>query len=211
SDRALQDDGGVQVREGCCRRWIGQVISRYVHRLERSDRAVLGGSDALLQGSHFRGESWLVTHCARGAAQQGGNLGPCLRKAKNVIDEQQHILVLLIAEVLGNGETRQGHAQAGTRRFIHLPVHQSDLGFAQVVLLYDSRLRHLVVEVVAFASAFAHTGEHGNTAVELGDIVNQFHDHHGLADAGATESTDFSTFQERADEVDYFDSCGEQL
>ena len=68
-----------------------------------------------------------------------------------------------------------------------------------------------MVEIVAFASAFADAGEHRHAAVELGDIVNQFHDHDSLADAGATERADLSTLQEGADQIDNFDPCGKQL
>src|SRR6185436_2865344 len=49
------------------------------------------------------------------------------------------------------------------------------------------------------------TREHRNTAVQLGDVINEFHDDDGLADAGATERTDFAAFQEGADEVNDFD------
>ena len=105
----------------------------------------------------------------------------------------------------------QGHAQAGARRFVHLAVHQGDLGRAQVVLLDDPRFGHFVVEVVAFAGALADAGEHRHSAVELGDVVDQLHDDDRLADAGAAERAHFAALQEGADQIDDLDAGGEHL
>ena len=54
------------------------------------------------------------------------------------------------------------------------------------------RLDHLVIEVVALARALADAGEHRVAAVRLGDVVDQLHDQHGLADAGAAEQADLA-------------------
>ena len=210
-NRTLQDDGRVQVRERRGRRRVGQVVGRHVHRLEGSDRAFLGGGDAFLEGAHFGGERRLVTDGAGGAAEQRRHLGAGLRKPEDVVDEEQHILILLVAEVFGDGEAGQGHAQAGARRFVHLAVHQGDLGRAQVVLLDDPRFGHFVVEVVPFAGALSDAGEHRHAAVELGDIVDQLHDDDRLADAGAAERAHFPAFQEGADQINDFDAGGEHL
>jgi len=45
------------------------------------------------------------------------------------------------------------------------------------------------------------TGKHGNAAVQLGNIVDQFHNDDRLADARASERADFAAFKEGADEV----------
>ena len=68
-----------------------------------------------------------------------------------------------------------------------------------------------MVKVVAFAAAFADAGEHRYAAVELGDVVDQFHDHDCLADAGAAESADFAAFEERTDQIDHLDTRGQHL
>jgi hypothetical protein len=52
-----------------------------------------------------------------------------------------------------------------------------------------------VVEIVAFAGALADAGEHGIAAVALGDVVDQFHDDDGLADARAAERADFAALE----------------
>ena len=67
------------------------------------------------------------------------------------------------------------------------------------------------VKIVALARAFAHAGEHGDAAVQLGDVVDQFHDDDGLADAGAAEGADLAALQERADQVDDLDAGRQNL
>ena len=83
--------------------------------------------------------------------------------------------------------------------------------FLVLLHLDDAGLDHFVVKIVAFAGAFADAGEHRNAAVQLGDVVDQFHDDDGLADAGAAERADLAALQERADEVNDLDAGREHL
>ena len=73
------------------------------------------------------------------------------------------------------------------------------------------RLDHLVIEVVALARAFADAGEHRVAAVRLGDVVDQLHDQHGLADAGAAEQADLAALGVRREKVDDLDAGDENL
>ena len=68
-----------------------------------------------------------------------------------------------------------------------------------------------MVKIVAFARALADAGEHGETAVELGDVVDQFHDDDGLADARAAERADLAALQEGTNQVDDLDAGLENL
>jgi hypothetical protein len=43
-----------------------------------------------------------------------------LSEAEDVVDEEQHILSLLVAEVLGDGQTGQTDTGAGSRGLVHL-------------------------------------------------------------------------------------------
>ena len=129
-DRAFQHDRRVQVREGCGRRRVGQIVRGHIDGLKRRDGAFLGRSDSFLQIAHFRGERRLITDGAGGAAQQRRNFGAGLGEAEDVIDEQQHVLVLFVAEILGDGQAGEGDAQARARRFVHLPIDQGDFRFA---------------------------------------------------------------------------------
>jgi hypothetical protein len=96
---AGQLGGGVQVREGRGGRRVGVVVGGHVHGLDRGDRTVLGGGDAFLQFAHVGAEGGLVTHGGGDAAEQRGHFGAGLGEAEDVVDEQQHVLAHLVAEV----------------------------------------------------------------------------------------------------------------
>jgi hypothetical protein len=123
----LKHDGGVKVGEGVGRSRVGQVIRRHVNGLEGGDGTLLGGGDALLHGAHFGGEGGLVTHGGRRAAEEGGHFGTGLGETEDVVDEEEHVLVLLIAEVLGHGEGGESDAETGTWRLVHLAVTRATL------------------------------------------------------------------------------------
>src|ERR1035441_3676033 len=47
--------------------------------------------------------------------------------------------------------------------------------------------------------------------MQLRDVVDQLHDHDGLADPSAAKRADLATLQERTDEVDYLDAGSQDL
>jgi hypothetical protein len=63
------------------------------------------GKATHLHSTHIGGEGGLVTDSRRDTAQQGRHLRTSLSEAENVVDEEQHILALEVAEVLGDGQT----------------------------------------------------------------------------------------------------------
>ncbi len=75
--------------------------------------------------------------------------------------------------------------------------------------LLTPELDHLVIEIVAFAGTFADAGEYRIAAVRLGDVVDQFHDDHGLADPGAAEQADLAALGIRREQVDDLDAGDE--
>mmetsp|Transcript_51522 Transcript_51522/g.154011 ORF Transcript_51522/g.154011 Transcript_51522/m.154011 type:complete len:576 (-) Transcript_51522:12-1739(-) len=196
----------VQVREGGGGGGIGQVVRRHVDGLDRGDRALLRGRDALLQGRQVRRERGLVADGAGDAAQQGGHLGAGLGEAEDVVHEEQHVLALLVAEVLRHREAGQGHAGARARRLVHLAVDQGGLGARGLVLLDDAAGHHLVVQVVALARALAHAGKDAVAAVLQGDVVDELHDHDRLAHARAAEEADLAALGVRRQEVHHLDA-----
>ena len=127
SDVTRQLGGCIQVGEGRCRSRVGVIIGRHVDGLQRGDGVAAGRSDSLLQGTHFVSQVRLVTHCGRHTAEQGGHLGTSLGETEDVIDEQQHVLILHVTEVLCHGQCGQRHAQTGTRLLIHLAEDQCGL------------------------------------------------------------------------------------
>ena len=185
--------------EGGERRGVGVVVGGHVHGLQRRDRTTLGRGDALLQLAHLVGERGLVTHGRRHAAEQRRHLGTGLHEPEDVVDEQQHVLVLHVAEVLGHRERAQRDPQTHTRRLVHLAVHERGL-------LDDARLLHLQPEVGALTGALADTGEHRHTTVLGGDPVDHLLDEHRLAHAGAAEQADLAALHVRLEQVDDLDA-----
>ncbi len=199
------------MREGRRRRRVGIVVGRHVDRLDRGNRPLLGGRDALLHLAHLAQQRRLIADRRRHASEQRRHLGARLREAEDVVDEQQHVLAFRIAEVLGHGQRRQADAQARARRLRHLSVDQRRARLARIVRVDDAAFLELVPEVVAFARAFADTAEHRHAAVLQGDVVNQLHDDDGLADAGAAEQADLAALQVRLEQVDDLDAGLEHL
>ena len=202
-DLAAQLGGGVEEGEGGERRRVGVVVGGHVHGLQRGDRAATGGGDPLLQLAHLVGQRRLVAHGRGHAAEQRRHFGARLHEAEDVVDEQQHVLVLHVAEVLGHRQRRQGDAQADARRLVHLAEHQGGL-------LEHARLGHLDHEVGALTGALADAGEHGHTAVVLRHTTDHLGDQHGLADAGTTEQADLAARHVRGEQVDDLDAGLEQ-
>ena len=160
--------------------------------------------------AHVGGQRRLITHRGGDAAQQRGHLRAGLGEAEDVVDEEQHVLAFLVAEVFRHGQAGQTDARAGARRLVHLAIHQGHLGafleIALVVHLDDAGVDHFVVEVVALAGALAHAGEHRHAAMRLGDVVDQLLDQHRLAHAGAAEQADLAALQVGAQQIDDLDA-----
>ena len=78
-------------------------------------------------------------------------------------------------------------------------------------VLVDARLDELVIEVVALARTLAHAGEHRIAAVRLGDVVDQFLNDDGLADAGAAEQADLAALRVGRQQVDDLDAGDENF
>ena len=160
--------------------------------------------DALLQLAHLVGQGRLVAHGRGHAAEEGRHLGAGLDEPEDVVDEEQHVLALHVAEVLGHREGRQRHAQAHAGRLVHLAEHQGGL-------VEHARLGHLDAEVGALTGALAHAGEDRHTAVLLGHPADHLGDEHGLAHAGAAEQADLAALHVGGQQVDDLDAGLEHL
>ena len=102
----------------------------------------------------------------------------------------------MVAELLGNRQARESHAQTCARRLVHLTedkcclrvleVLDVDVGevpfaalhafFELLAIFHNTALDHLAEEVVALTGTLAHTGEHREAVVALGDVVDELHD-----------------------------------
>merc|ERR1719175_427538 len=155
-DTTGQDSGGVQVGEGGGGGGVSQVISGHIDSLHRCDGSLLGGGDTLLHGTHVSGKGGLVTDSRWDTSEQSRHLGAGLGEPEDVVNEEQHVLALLVTEVLSNSQTSQGNTSTGARGLVHLSVHQGDLG-GLVLEGDDTTLNHLVVQIVALPGPLADT------------------------------------------------------
>ncbi len=203
-DLTRQLGGRVEVRERRRRRRVGVVVRGHVDRLHRGDRVTTGRGDPLLQRAHLVGEVRLVAHRGRHPAEQRRDLRAGLGEPEDVVDEQQHVLVLHVAEVLRHRQRGQRDAQTGARRLVHLAEDEGGLAD-------DAGLLHLDDQVVALTGALADTGEHRHTAVVLRDAGDHLLDEHGLAHARAAEQADLAALDVRREQVDDLDAGLEHL
>jgi hypothetical protein len=160
--------------------------------------------DPLLEDAHLVGQVGLVADLRRHPTQQGRHLGAGLGEPEDVVDEQQHVLVLDVTEVLRHGQRRQGDTKADPWGLVHLAEDQSRL-------VDDPGVLHLEEEVVALAGAFADSGEHRHTTVLGGDPVDHLLDQHRLAHAGTAEQADLAALEIGADQVEHLDPGLEDL
>ena len=90
----------------------------------------------------------------------------------------------------------------------HIHVVQVPLAFFHSFLKLlavtdDAAFYHFTQQVVAFSGTFAHAGEHGEAVVPFGDVVDQLHDEHRLADnLPALAETDLRSIHQPAPEFD---------
>ncbi len=145
--------------------------------------------------THFGAQRGLVAHGGGHPAQERRNFGARLSKPEDVVDEEQHVLLLHVTEVLGNRQSTQAHAEAGSRRLVHLAITERGG-------LEHTRLLHLHPEVVPLTSPFTHAAENGSPAVLHRDVVDKLHDDDGLADTSTAEETGLATFDVRSQQVD---------
>ena len=208
---AREHQSGVQVRESGGGGGVGEVVGGDVDGLHRRDRTFLGGGDALLQLAQLAGQVGLVAHRRGHAPQQRRDFRARLHEAEDVVDEEQHVHALLVAEVLSHRQAGQRDAQAGAGRLGHLPIDQCRARLLGVAGRDYFRLGHLQPEVVAFAGALAHAREHRDAAVLQGHVVDELHDDHGLAHTGAAEQAHLAAAQEGLEQVNHLHAGLEHL
>merc|ERR1719354_1298481 len=163
-----------------------------------------------LHATHVSGEGGLVTHSGGDTTQQGRHLGTSLCESEDVVNEEQHVLTLLVTEILGDSESSQGNTGTGTGGLVHLTVDKGDLG-GLVLEADDSALNHLKVQIVTLTGPLSHSGENRVTSVSLGNVVNQFHDQHSLADTSAAEEANLASLGIGGKEVDNLDTSDKNL
>src|SRR5690625_585289 len=172
--------------------------------------ASLGRGNALLELTHFLSKGGLITYRRGHPAQQRRNLGTCECIAIDIVNKEQYIAAF-VTEFFCHGQTTEGDPQTVTRRLVHLAKDHGYLGLPQIIKVNHTGLGHLVIEVISFASTLTHTGKYRQTAVLLGDVVDQLKHVDGLAHPGAPEQADLAPFGKGTDQVNDLDPGFEQL
>ena len=158
-DRTGEHRRRVEVGEGGGRRRVGQVVRGDVDRLHRGDRVTAGRGDALLQETHLVGQVRLVTHRGGHTAEQGRDLGTGLGEPEDVVDEEQHVLLLR-----RHGSTPPSSDRPG-RRADGCPAARPSGRRPARSCRETPESAISVDEVVALTGALADTGEHRHTVV----------------------------------------------
>src|ERR1035438_7548895 len=117
----------------------------------------------------------------------------------DVVNEQEHVLLFHVAEVLGHGQRGQPDPQPDARRLVHLAEDQRGV-------LDDLRLRHLDEQVVALTGPLADPGEHRHAAEVLGHPGDHLLDEHRLAHPGPAEQADLPALDVRREQVEHLDA-----
>src|SRR5690606_25614077 len=196
--------------EGRSRRRVGQVVSRNVNGLNGRNGTRLGGGNTLLQLTHFLSQRRLITHGGRHTTKQSGHFRTSQGVTVDVVHEEEDVTAF-VTELLSHGQAGQRHTETVAGRFVHLTEHHGHLGLFELVELNNTGFCHFVIEVVPFTGTLTHTSENGQTAVRLGDVVDELKHVNRLAHAGAAEQADLTALRERADQVNNLNAGFEQF
>jgi hypothetical protein len=159
SKGSVQHSVGIQMSEsgGWC--GIGEIISGHVNSLHGGNGSLLGSCDPLLELSKISSQGRLISDSGWDTSEQGGHFRASLGEPENVVDKEEHVLVLLISEVLSDGKSGESDSSPSTWGLVHLTVHKGGLA-SRLVKVDNTGVYHLVVEIVSLTGPFAHTGEH---------------------------------------------------
>ncbi len=162
------------------RRRVGQIVGRYIHRLDGCDSSGVGIGDALLQPRQLRTHRWLITKARRHLAHQSRYFHAGLDETENVIDQQENVSMLVIAEILGHRQRHISHPEPAARRLIHLAVDHHHI-------LKNASCFHGAVELFAFAAAFSDPAENAHSFLMPDHVVDHLREQHRLANTRAAE------------------------
>jgi hypothetical protein len=160
--------------------------------------------------AHVGRQRRLVTHSRRDTAEKSRHFRTGLGEAEDVVHEEQHVLAL-VAEMLGHGQAGQRNTGTRARRLVHLAVDEGCLGAFAAAFLVHARIRS---SPSRGRCPRGYARQHRQTPSNrrgLGDVVDQFHDQNGLANAGAAEQADLAALGVRRQQVDDLDAGDEDF
>ena len=184
--------GSVKSSAGTYTAWIEVMAPVSVLAMRSSNPRQLGA---------HRG---LIAEARRHLPHQARHLHAGLDEAKDVVDEQQHVAVLVVAEVLGHRQRRVAHAEPAARRLVHLAEDHHHVR-------QHAGFLHVAVELLAFATAFADAAEDADALLVPDHVVDHFGEQHRLAHARSAEEPRLAAALERHEHVDDLDARLEDL
>ena len=196
SDRPVQHDRRIKMRKGRRRSRIRKIICRNIHRLHRSNRPFIRGSNSLLQSSHLTRQGWLISYRRRDSSKQSGHLRSCLSKSEDIINKEQHIFSLFISKVFCHCQSCQSYSRSWTRSFVHLSINHR-------CFIEHPRFLHLVIKIVSFSGSFSNSSYYRYSAMLRSNIVNQLHHYDRFSYASPTKKSDFPSFQNWSKQINY--------
>src|SRR5579862_9206565 len=134
---------------------IGEVIGGYVDGLDRGDGTAPRVGNALLEGRQLGGHGWLVAQARGHLTHQTRHLRAGLDEPEDVVDEQQHVPVLVVAEIFGHGQRRVSDSKATAGRLVHLAEYHHHVG-------EHAGLLHIAVQLLTLAAALADAAEYAD-------------------------------------------------
>ena len=112
--------------------------------------------------------------------------------------------MLVVPEILGHGQGGVAHAEAASRRFVHLPEHHHH------VRQYARRL-HVAVEFLALTASFADSAKNADAVLVLDHVVDHLGEQDRFAHARPAKQTGFAATLERHQHIDGLDPRFEDL
>jgi hypothetical protein len=123
-----------------------------------------------------------------------------LDEAENVVDEQQHVAVLVVSEILGHRQGCMPHPESGARRLVHLAEDHHHVG-------EHAGFLHLAIEFLALARPFTDPTKNADSLVVAKHVVDHLGEQHRLADARPAEQSRLAAALERHQHVDDLDAA----
>ena len=160
--------------------------------------------DALLQPRQLGAHRGLIAQARRHLPHQAGHLHAGLDESENIVDQQQHITMLVVPEILGHRQRHVAHAEPAARRLIHLAEHHHH------VRQHAGRL-HVAVKLFPFATTFADAAKNADALLLPDHVVDHFGEQYRLAHARPSEQARFAAAFERHQHVDDLDPRLEDL
>ena len=102
---------------------------------------------------------WLITNSRWRSAQKSGYFRTCLRKTEDIIHEKKNILSHFIPKIFGHRKSWKSYSHTSSRRLVHLTVYKSNFGLWNIILVYNTRFWHFLIEVITFTRALPYPGK----------------------------------------------------